>query len=78
MNEDTSYYDPPRVIVDIFAGQGLSLTNPDAYGGWKDLKLQARTQIELLQHHYPKMNREEQLRAGRTIKQLSEQHGISI
>ena len=78
MNEDTSCYIPSRTVIDILADRGMSLSNPAIFGGWIDDKSQASAQIELIQHYYPKMNREAQLRASRTITQLSEQHGINV
>ncbi len=78
MNEDTSCYVPPRAIIDIFADKGMSLSNPAIFGGWTNPKMQAKVQAELIQHHYPKMDRETQLRANRTIENLTAQHGSLV
>ena len=69
-------YAPSRDVVDIQSNNGMTHTRANADGPWLNEKSHAIIQVELLMHHYPKMDRETQLRANRTMKELSDRYGL--
>jgi len=79
-NEGTFSYKPSHDVKRIMTKNRLKLIAGGTSGqnvSWENLPVQAKVQIELLQHYFPSMDTETQKRASRTMKELTERYNLA-
>lgn len=73
--KETELYRPARIVVDIFNEKGMRVNGSDVFGPWVNQRNHAKVNVALLAHYYPDMDKDTQLRANRTVENLTAQHG---
>jgi len=79
-NEGTFTYTASHDVKRIMRDNKLKLIAGGTSGqnvSWENLEVQARAQIDLIQHYFPNMDAVTQERASKTMKELTERYNLA-